>query len=117
MSGLSRRELLERGAVALAAGNIYSLLDGLAAAPARAAVRAVRPREQYLMPGLQVVLELGVEVIVPPLHHRIVTARVSVPRARLREAQKRLEGALSSVEARYPASPAGVGVTVAWGLP
>ena len=35
---LSRAELLKRGAVALAAGNIYSLLDGLAAAPARAAV-------------------------------------------------------------------------------
>ena len=39
---LSRAELLKRGAVALAAGNIYSLLDGLAAAPARAAVAATR---------------------------------------------------------------------------
>ena len=117
MSGLSRRELLKRGAVALAAGNIYSLLDGLAAAPARAAVSAPRAREQYLMPGLQVVRELGIEVIVPPLHHRIVTARVRVPRAGLRAAQKQLEDALAAVEAKYPASPAGVGVTVAWGLP
>jgi hypothetical protein len=117
LSGLSRRELLKRGAVALAAGNIYTLLDGLAAAPVRAAVSAVRPREQYLVPGLQVVRELGIEVIVPPLHHRVVTARVRVPRARLRAAQKQLEGALSAVEAKYPPSPAGVGVTVAWGLP
>jgi hypothetical protein len=117
MSGLSRRELLKRGAVAVAAGNIYSLLDALAAAPVRAAVSGVRPREQYLIPGLQVVRELGIEVIVPPLHHRIVTAQVRVPRARLRAAQKQLEGALSAVEAKYPASPAGVGVTVAWGLP
>ena len=38
MSGLSRAELLKRGAVALAAGNVYSLLDGLAAAR-----RALRP--------------------------------------------------------------------------
>ena len=33
MSGLSRRELLKRGAVALAAGNIYSLLDGIGLLP------------------------------------------------------------------------------------
>jgi hypothetical protein len=117
MTGLSRRELLKRGAVALAAGNIYSLLDGLAAAPARAAVSAVRPREQYLLPGLKVVRELEIEVIVPPLHHRIVTARVRVPRAKLRTAQTQLERTLASLEARYPASPAGLGVTVAWGLP
>jgi hypothetical protein len=117
LSGLSRRELLKRGAVALAAGNIYSLLDGLASAPARAAVNAVRAREQYLMPGLKVVRELQIEVIVPPLHHRIVTARVRVPRARLQSAQTQLERSLATLEARYPASPAGLGVTVGWGLP
>jgi len=117
LSGLSRRELLKRGAVALAAGNIYSLLDGLASPPARAAASAARAREQYLMPGLKVVRELGIEVIVPPLHHRVVTARVRVPRARLRDAQKQLERSLAALEARYPTSPAGLGVTVAWGLP
>jgi hypothetical protein len=117
VSGLSRRELLKRGAVALAAGNIYSLLDGLAAAPARAAVSAARAREQYLLPGLKVVRELEIEVIVPPLHHRILTARVRVPKARLSAAQKQLERSLATLEARYPASPAGLGVTVAWGLP
>jgi hypothetical protein len=117
MSSLSRRELLKRGAVALAAGNVYSLLDGLASPPARAAVSAVRAREQYLLPGLKVVRELGIEVIVPPLHHRVVTARVRVSRARLRAAQQQLERSLAAVDARYPASPAGLGVTVAWGLP
>ncbi|MCW2965990.1 MAG: hypothetical protein JWO17_3242 [Actinomycetia bacterium] len=117
MNSLSRRELLKRGAVALAAGNIYSLLDGLASAPARAAVSAARSREQYLMPGLKVVRELQIEVIVPPLHHRIVTARVRIPRARLQAAEKQLERSLATLEARYPSSPAGLGVTVAWGLP
>ncbi len=114
---LSRRELLKRGAVALAAGNIYWLVDGLAAAPVRAATTAARAREQYLLPGLKVVLELGIEVIVPPLHHRIVTARVRSTRAQLVAAQKQLEHALAALDARYPASPAGLGVTVAWGLP
>ena len=51
MSGLSRRELLQRGLVALAAGNVYSLIDGLAAAPARAAATAVAHPEQYLLGG------------------------------------------------------------------
>ena len=47
VSGLSRSELLRRGAAALAAGNVYALLDGLAAPPAQsgsgagAAARAV----------------------------------------------------------------------------
>jgi hypothetical protein len=118
MSGLSRRELLKRGAVALAAGNIYSLLDGIAAAPVRAATRAVRAREQYLLGGLHVVQELGIDVIVPPLHHRIVTARVRVSgTGSLHAAQARLEHAIAGVEARYPATPGGVGVTVGWGLP
>jgi hypothetical protein len=118
MSGLSRRELLRRGAAAIAAGNVYALLDGLAAVPARAAI-AVRPtKEQYLLGGQRVVLELGIEVIVPPLHHRVVTARVRVRGAAgLAAAQHRLEQALASLERRYPATPSGLGVTVAWGLP
>ncbi|HEV8463172.1 MAG TPA: hypothetical protein VGQ38_20970 [Gaiellaceae bacterium] len=108
---LSRGELLKRGAAALAAGNIYSLVDALAAAPARATVTAARGPEQYLLPGQKVVLELGIEVIVPPLHHRVITAKVKSV------SQKRLEKALAALERQYANSPAGLGVTVAWGLP
>jgi hypothetical protein len=115
---LSRRELLQRGALALAAGNIYSLLDALEAAPARAAFAPAARPEQYLLGGQKVIRELGIEVIVPPLHHRVVTARVRVAgAARLRKARTRLEQALTALEKRYPATPAGLGVTVAWGLP
>jgi hypothetical protein len=116
VSPLSRRELLKRGAAALAAGNVYALLDGLAAPVARAAV-AARSREQYLIGGLAVVQELGIDVIVPPLHHRVVTARVRVAKKGLPAAQGGLERALAAVERRYANTPAGVGVTVAWGLP
>jgi hypothetical protein len=108
---LSRGELLKRGAVALAAGNIYSLMDALGAAPARAAVAAGRGPEQYLLGGLKVQLELGIEVIIPPLHHRVITAKVKSVN------QKRLERALAGLEKQYANSPAGLGVTVAWGLP
>ena len=115
---LSRRELLKRGAVAAAAGNVYSLLDALAAAPVRAAVSAARGKEQYVLPGQKVVLELGIEVITPPLHHRVITARVRVSgAARLRTAQARLEKVLRTLDAQYANSPAGLGVTTAWGLP
>jgi len=37
VTGLSRRELLRRGLAAVAAGNVYALVDGLTAPPARAA--------------------------------------------------------------------------------
>jgi hypothetical protein len=118
VTGLSRSELLRRGAAALAAGNVYALLDGLAAPPARAAALLAPRREQYLLGGVPVIRELGIEVLVPPLHHRVVTAnlRVKTPAA-LAKAQARLERALQTLETRYPATPAGLGVTVGWGLP
>jgi hypothetical protein len=118
VTGLSRRELLRRGAIAFAAGNVYSLLDGLAAAPARAAVAVAPRREQYLLGGVPVVQELGIDVVVPPLHHRVVTARVrATSLAALGRGQTRLEHTLRALEARYPATPAGLGVTIGWGLP
>ncbi len=119
MSALSRRELLARGAAAIAAGNVYGLLDALAAAPARAAVAArLRRPEQYLLDGQRVVLELGIEVLVPPLHHRVVTARVKVSgAAKLHAAAVRLERALATLERQYPPTAAGLGLTAAWGLP
>ena len=44
-------------------------------------------------------------------------ACASPARRQLAQAQARLEHALAAVERRYPATPAGLGVTVAWGLP
>ena len=118
MTGLSRRELLRRGLAAVAGGNVYSLVDGLTAPPARAALTAALPSEQYLLGGLRVVNELGIDVIIPPLHHRVVTARVRISgAARLGQAQTRLEQALVALERRYRATPAGLGLTVSWGLP
>jgi hypothetical protein len=56
---------------------------------------------------------------VPPLHHQVVTARLRIEptRAALREAQTELEQRLAGLERRFEATPAGLGVTVAWGLP
>jgi hypothetical protein len=77
----------------------------------------VRFREQHLLDGIRVVRENEVEVLVPPLHHRVLTARIEVDPADLRDARRTLEQALVDVEGDYAPSPAGLGVTVAWGRP
>jgi hypothetical protein len=105
---LTRRELIAgTAAAALAAGGIYELADRLTAPPDSGG--AVRPREQHELPGLRTVESDGVEVVVPPLFHHVVTATL-IPGGPLADARTRFEDALASVEGS-------VGVTVAWGLP
>jgi hypothetical protein len=62
------------------------------------------------------VVDNGVEVIVPPLHHRVVTAnlRVGETPAALGDARRVFERALAELDDRYAGSLA---VTVAWGTP
>ncbi|MDX6516282.1 MAG: hypothetical protein QOH73_1948, partial [Gaiellaceae bacterium] len=114
---LDRRHFL--GAAAgglLGATALPELIDRLAgAAPARSASAAVPHVEQHLLDGVTLIRQDGVEVLVPPLHHAIVTARVRV--TDLAAARRDLEDALRSLEARYAPTPAGLGITVAWGLP
>ena len=116
MSGLTRRQALvgSAGAVAGAAG-IYALVDRHTGAPDRGPAPSSLPPEQHLLSGVQVVTDNGVEVLVPPLHHAVVTAKVAG--GDLGKARADLESALAALESQYPATPAGLGVTVAWGLP
>jgi hypothetical protein len=102
-------------ATALGAAGIYELVDRLADSPARPAA-APRPDEQHLLSHHDVIVDNGVEVLVPPLHHEVVTARVK-PGVSPREAQPALERALRALEREYDASPAGLGVAIAWGIP
>jgi hypothetical protein len=114
--GLTRRRALagSAGAVAGAAG-IYALVERHAGAPERPAAPSSLPPEQHLLDGVNVVTDNGAEVLVPPLHHAVVTATVSTNEPATARAQ--LEDALVELESRYPATPAGLGLTVAWGLP
>ena len=90
MPRLTRRQLVGGAAVSvLGAGGIYKLVDELTAPPTRAVAGSVTP-EQHLLEGVRVVRDNGVDVLVPPLHHEVVTAtlRVGESPAGLREAQR-----------------------------
>src|SRR6266516_811159 len=111
---LTRRTLLERAAAgALAGPGLYELVDRLGRTPARAGTARLRPEQHVLDLGL--VRSEGVDVVVPPLHHEVVTANLRG--ANLRQARRELEDALRELDTRYEPSAAGLGVTVAWGLP
>jgi hypothetical protein len=116
---LTRRRLLAGATTALGAAGLYEAVDRLTTTPPRPAVASERPVEQHVLDGQAIVLDDGVEVLVPPLHHRVVTARVAVGggRTSVREAREALESELARLDAEHPASPAGLAVTVAWGLP
>src|SRR5262249_7662320 len=75
------------------------------------------PPEQHLLEGIPVVQQDGVAVLVPPLHHEVVTGRLTVDPADRRDAQQELESLLAEIEGDFPPTPAGLGVTVGWGLP
>jgi hypothetical protein len=116
---LTRKQLLGGAAAgALGAAGIYELVDQLAESPERAAALELPP-EQHLLAGMKTFEHENVEVIEPPLHHQVVTAKLRVEQSTraLRSARETLEGALRRLERRYELTPAGLAVTVAWGRP
>jgi hypothetical protein len=116
---LTRRQLVAGAAgAALGAAGIYELADQLSGSPARTAAVPLGPRpvEQHVLDGIPVVEQDGVQVIVPPRHHLVVTATVK-PGTDVAKAQPELEQALLELESRYEQTPAGLGLTVAWGVP
>jgi hypothetical protein len=113
---LTRKQLLAGAAAgALAAGGIYELVDQLGGETPKRAVPLDRPDEQHLLDSVSVVLDNNVEVVVPPRHHQLVTANVRADD--LRSARSELSATLADLEQRYEQTPAGLGVTLAYGLP
>jgi hypothetical protein len=92
---------------------VYELVDRLTRSPQRSAPLVSRRREQHVLDGARVVEDNDVEVVVPPLHHQVVTAEVTASGAGLRDAQRRFEETLREIENEV----AGVALTVAWGVP
>jgi hypothetical protein len=112
-----RQVIVGAAAGAVGAAGIYELVDQFTTGSPDRSAEAKTFREQHLLDGVRVVDSEGIEVLVPPLHHEILTARVTAGRADLHTAKAELERLLAQLDADYAPSPAGLGVTVAWGLP
>ena len=123
--GFDRRGFLKRASVvtagSLAARGIYEVLDSLGGGPPRAEAAVVRRfEEQYLIDQVEVIVDNGVTVAIPPLHNDVFTARLKssiTTSAALKNAKARVEKALAKVEAPYPSTAAGLTIVVGWGLP
>ncbi|MBV9173451.1 MAG: hypothetical protein JOZ81_25585 [Chloroflexi bacterium] len=124
--GINRRSFLKRASVitvgSIAARGVYEVLDQIAA-PQRAEAATVirRFQEQYLIDQIEVIVNNGVTVGIPPLHNDVFTAKLkgngTWTSAALKNAKTRLENALAKVEAPYPSTAAGLTMVVGWGLP
>jgi hypothetical protein len=111
---LTRRSFLGGAAAAAVAGaGIYELVDQLTAAPHRTPATSLPPEQHVFHLGS--VQSEGVEVLVPPLHSEIVTAKIAT--SDLRPAQRDLEQALQRLDDEHAPDATGLGVTVSWGLP
>jgi hypothetical protein len=113
---LTRRKFLGgAAAAAVGAASVYELVDKYSGGtPVRPGTLHL-PREQHVL-DLSTTQSEGVEVIVPPLHSQVFTA--TLDDVDLKHAQAELEAALQQLEDTYdPTTPAGLAVTVGWGLP
>jgi hypothetical protein len=124
---LDRRQFLRRAGTvslgAIAARGVYELLDEVGDGPTRAAAAATvrRRQEQYLVDNVEVILDNGVTCAIPPVHNDVITAKLASRRSwtvsALKDAQRRLENALATVEKPYPSTAAGLTMVIGWGLP
>ncbi len=117
MSPTRREVVAGLAAAALDLSSLYRLVDRFAGPPPRRAAAGALGPEQHLLQGVRVVQRDGVGLLVPPLHHEVVTATVAVDRSDLQDAQAALERVLASLDRDYSPTPAGLGLLVAWGLP
>ena len=112
----TRRVFARRMGGALLGTPLLGLLDGVALA--RPLVASAAPPEQHVVPGARITTDNGVEIVVPPLYHELVTARLTRAAGRsLLAAQDELRLALQEIEKGHVTGPNGLLVTVAWGAP
>ena len=128
--GLSRRQFIKHAAAAgLIAASPYDRIDHLIdAARRRPPSSRTSPSHQHAFLSnsicsrdLSRVVDNDTVVTVPPLHHMVVTAMLTVPLSdpALQEAQSTLESTLRGLEESglLTFTPSGLGLAVAWGLP
>src|SRR3954469_20486326 len=92
------------------AGLSAPLLSLLAGIPlARPAVAHSPPLEQHLDPGLRITTDNGVEIVVPPIYHEVLTGRLTTGSGpALLAAREELRLALQHIEEGHVAGPSGL---------
>ena len=112
---LTRKQLLAGAAAGAlgAAGSTSSSTSSGARRRSEPQRRSPRPDEQHLLDGVSVVLDNNVEVVVPPRHHQLITAKVRGRRPP--RCARRAEDVLDELGPTYEQTPAGLGVTLAGG--
>ena len=112
---INRRRFLGGAAVAgLGAAGVYDLVDQLNSRLPKRPVSRRAPAEQHVL-DLSTIESDGVEVVIPPLHSEVITAKLR--ETDIRAAQTLLEDALQELDLKFDPNPGGLGVTVGWGLP
>src|SRR5690348_9093904 len=126
--GVDRRNLLKGAAAAglgaLSARGVYGVLGDFVRPPlAYAAAPTVvrRLQEQYLVEQIEVIVNNGQTVAIPPVLNDVFTAKlkssITWNLTALKNAKTRVENALATVEKPYSATAAGLTMVVGWGLP
>jgi hypothetical protein len=113
---LSRGQFLAGTAAGALGASVYRLVDRPTGVPRRPPERvSALPAEQHVLLGVREIVDNHVEVLVPPLHHEVITFELVTGRGKgeLTAAQAELENILPGLERRYEPTPAGLGVTVA----
>lgn len=115
----TRRQFVQDAAATMLGARVYELADALVAPPRRRLVWPPLQPEQNIIQDLRLFTSEGVVVFAPPRYSEVVTARLQLDasRASLAEARAELQQRLELLDDRYPPTPAGLAVTVAWGLP
>src|ERR1044072_7537333 len=112
----TRRVFARRVGGVMLGAPYLSLIDGITLP--RAQVAHAPPLEQHIVPGVRIGADNGVEIVVPPLYHEVVTARLTIVRGRdLGAARDELRLALEHIERGHVIGPRGLVVTVGWGRP
>ena len=111
------------GLGSLSGRGLYEILDDVVRPTAAYAAPTVvrRLQEQYLVERIEVVVDNGVTLAIPPIYNDVLTAKlknnVNWTSAALKAAKTRVENALLAVEKPYTATAAGLTMVVGWGLP
>src|SRR5258705_9302133 len=106
----TRRAFARRAGGAVLGALFLSLLDGITLVRPRVAQSP--PLEQHVVPGVRISTDNGVEIVVPPLYHELVTARLTTAAGRaLLVARDELRLALHHIEKGQVTGPSGLLVT------